>query len=64
MLKTIESEDGLTQRAIGALKTLLLAVPAIRLDNIEVETRRGDHQVDLVAHINLDGRPHSLAICR
>ena len=60
MLKVPQSESELNHRAIGALTTLLEQVPALHLDGIQLEAQRGDHQIDLLAQINVDGQPHSL----
>jgi len=60
MLKVPQFESELNQRAVGALTTLLRQVPAIHLDGIQLEAQRGDHEIDLLAQINIGGKPRSL----
>jgi hypothetical protein len=60
MLKAAESEIELDRHAAEVLSTLLQQVPAIQLNDIQHEFPHGENAVDLVAHINIDGRPHSI----
>lgn len=61
MLKYQESLKELEERAAGALRTLIHEVPAIELQDIEAEPAP-DRGVDILAHVNVAGRPHVL-IC-
>ena len=61
MLNPPESLKELESRAAGALRALIHEVPAIELQDIEVEPAP-DRGVDILAHVNVAGRPHVL-IC-
>ena len=60
MLKEQESVKGLEERAAGALRELLAEVPAIRLDDVEIEPGRPDRGIDILARLNAFDRPHML----
>jgi hypothetical protein len=62
MLKEAELVNELENQAAGALKALIAQVPAIRFDGVEIEARTGDRNVDILAHINVSGRPRMLVI--
>ena len=61
MLKAIEPMKELERQAAQALRALLEQVPAITVMDVEQETLSPRHEVDVVAHIELFGRPHTLA---
>jgi len=61
MLKDGSLVKDLEHRAEGALRALLMQVPAIHLENIE-HPEANDDGVDLRAHLNVAGSPHVL-IC-
>jgi len=50
----------LVDQAAGALRALITQVPAIRLEDVEIEPRAHDRNVDILAHINVSDRPHVL----
>lgn len=52
----------LEDRAAVALRELMAEVPAVRLENVEVEPVAPDRGVDILAHLNVYDRPHTL-IC-
>ena len=60
MLKQPDSMKQLESQAAEALRVLLGQVPAIKLIDIELESLRPDHGVDIVAHIEVSGRGHEL----
>jgi Transcriptional regulator, AbiEi antitoxin, Type IV TA system len=60
MLKITPSLKELEDQAAGALRALIAQVPAIRLEDVEVEARAGDRNVDILAHINVHDHPHML----
>lgn len=60
MLKAIKSMKSLERDAAGALRTLLEQVPAIKLLDVEREALKPDHGVDLVARMEVHGRPQTL----
>jgi hypothetical protein len=60
MLKERESVKGLENRAAGALRELVAEVPAVRLENVEVEPSLLDRGIDILARLNVYDRPHML----
>jgi len=60
MLKVPLSVKELEIEAAGALKALIANVPAIRLEDVEVEPKSFDPHIDIVAHINVSDHPHVL----
>jgi hypothetical protein len=60
MLKSPQLMKELEQQAAGALKALIAQVPAIRLEDVEVEATLGDREVDILARINVSNEPHML----
>lgn len=62
MVKARESVKELEDRAAVALRELMAEVPAVRLENVEVEPVAPDRGVDILAHLNVYDRPHTL-IC-
>jgi hypothetical protein len=60
MLKTPKSMKHLESAAVKALRELLEQVPAIKIVDIELEPVGSDRGVDIVAHIDLSGRRHTL----
>ena len=60
MLKHSESVKELEDRAAVALRELLCEVPAVRLENIEVEARLPNREIDILARLNVSDRPHML----
>ena len=62
MLKYQEPMKELEGQAVDALRVLLEQVPAIRSVNIEQESPGHDRGADIVARIEVSGRPHAL-IC-
>jgi hypothetical protein len=50
----------LEDRAAGVLGELIDQVPAITIENIEVEARSLDHEIDILARINVSEKPHML----
>ena len=61
MLNLAESVNELEHRAAEALKELLIRVPVIELRDIEPEQQGGDREIDILAHVIVAGRPHSIA---
>ena len=59
MLKALSPTNELESEAEAALKALLAQVPVIRLE--EGDVGPGDRGVDILAHINVSGHPHTLA---
>jgi hypothetical protein len=51
----------LERRSVHALKALLAEVPAIKLRDAALETNTVDGRIDILAHIEVMGRPHMLA---
>ena len=62
MVKSPESVKELEEKAAGALRQLVAEVPAIRLENVEVEPDAFDRGVDILARLNVFDRSHRL-IC-
>src|SRR5690348_10618089 len=62
MVKVPESVKELEDRAAVALRELLAEVPAVRLENVEVEPVAPDRGVDILVHLKVCDRPHML-IC-
>jgi hypothetical protein len=60
MLKQPESVKKLADRAAGALRELVAEVPAVRLENVELESSAADRGVDILARLNVYDRPHML----
>ena len=60
MVKQPESVKELEDRAAGALRELVAEVPAVRMENVEVEPRGRDRGVDILARLNVHDRPHML----
>jgi hypothetical protein len=60
MLKLDESMKELENRAADALGELIGQVPAIRVENIEVEARAPNREIDILARINVSDRPRML----
>jgi hypothetical protein len=60
MLKQPESVKELEVRAAGALRELVAEVPAVRLENVELESSAADRGVDIIARLNVSDRPHML----
>lgn len=60
MLKVPESVKELGGRAAGALEALIEQVPAIKLKNIKVEVASLGREIDILAQLNVAGRPHML----
>jgi len=58
MLKTIDSEKAVEERAVGALKAILNEVPLIKLRGIELAS---DGHVDILARLSVSGKRHTLA---
>jgi hypothetical protein len=63
MVKAPESVKELEDRAAVALRELMAEVPAVRLENVEVESKAPDNGVDILAHLNVYDRPRML-ICK
>lgn len=62
MLKPPESMKELENQAAEKLRSLIQQVPAIKLENIQVDSEVADHGADLLAHITVGNRPRIL-IC-
>lgn len=62
MLKERELVNELENQAAGALKALIAQVPAIKLEDLQVEARVDDRNVDFLLHINVAGEPR-LLVC-
>src|ERR1039458_9039620 len=60
MLNLAKSVNNLEHRAAGSLKALLSQVPAIELQDIHLERQAADREIDILAHIIVAGRPHSI----
>jgi Transcriptional regulator, AbiEi antitoxin, Type IV TA system len=60
MMKLPESMKELEDRAAGALGALIEQVPAIRVENIEIDARSPDREIDIQVRINVFDRPHML----
>jgi len=60
MVKQPESVKELEDRAAGALRELVAEVPAVRLENVEVDPNASDRGVDILARLNVHDRPHML----
>ena len=60
MLKYSESVKELEDRAAVALRELVSEVPAVRLENIEVEARLPNREIDILVRLNVSDRPHML----
>jgi hypothetical protein len=60
MLKDAELVKSLESRAVEALKALLEQVPAIKLDDIELEPPGPDHGIDILIHVSTSNRRHAL----
>lgn len=60
MLKADDLMKNVERQAVGALRLLLEQVPALKVLDIEHEALTPDHGVDIVAHIEVSGRPHTL----
>jgi len=60
MLKVPESVKDLEDRATGALEALIEQAPAIKLKNIKVEAKSLGREIDILAQLNVAGRPHML----
>ncbi|WP_428422650.1 type IV toxin-antitoxin system AbiEi family antitoxin [Methylibium sp.] len=60
MLKAQDSMKTLEDSAAAALKALLEQVPVIKLADIEHESLSPDRGVDIVAHVDVSGRRHTL----
>lgn len=61
MLKTSKPMKELEHQAAQALRLLLEQVPAITLLDVKQDGLSPRHEVDVVAHIEVFGRPHTLA---
>ena len=61
-MKDLESVKGLERRAAGALEALIAQVPAIKLEDIEVEQSHADRPIDILAHLKVSDRSH-LLVC-
>jgi hypothetical protein len=62
MMKTPESVKELENRAAVSIRELMAEVPAVRLDNVEVEPTLGGRDIDILVRLNVDNRPHTI-IC-
>lgn len=62
MVKTSESVKELENRAAISIRDLVAEVPAVRLENVEVEPRLLDRGVDILVQLNVNNRPHTI-IC-
>jgi hypothetical protein len=60
MLNAAESVNDLEYRAAEAFKALLNQVPAIEMQDIQLEQRAVDREIDILAHIIVASRPHSI----
>jgi hypothetical protein len=60
MLKIPELVKALDDRAADALRELVAEVPAVRLENIEVESSAPDRGVDILARLKVYDRAHTL----
>jgi len=60
MLNLAEPVNDLENRAAGALRALLSQVPAIELQDIQLEQQTADREIDILAHIVVAGRSPSI----
>jgi hypothetical protein len=61
MLKMANSMKSMEKRAVEALKAILIEVPLIKLRGIAAEFRADDGHVDVLAHLTISGKRHTLA---
>ena len=59
MLKNAESTKDLQVRAAGALRDFMAEIPAVRLEDVELEPSLPDRGIDILAQLNFYDRPHS-----
>jgi hypothetical protein len=60
MLKIASQVKTLEQRAAEHLRILLSVVPAIEIKGIDEQARSNQRAIDLVAHVRVAGRSHSI----
>ena len=48
------------EKAAGALKALIAQVPAIRIEDVEIEATANDRTIDILARITVSDQPHML----
>lgn len=61
-MKDLESVKELLRRAAGALEALIAQVPAVKLEDIEVEQSHADRPIDIHAHLRVYDSSH-LLVC-
>jgi hypothetical protein len=60
MLNQLRSVNDLERHAAGALKALLSQVPAVQVQDVELESRVEGREADILAHVTVAGRAHSI----
>ncbi|HEX5413444.1 MAG TPA: hypothetical protein VFZ27_16445 [Terriglobia bacterium] len=62
MMKYLSLVKDLERRAASALEALIAQVPAVKLEDIEVEQSHADRPIDILAHLRAADRNH-LLVC-